>query len=136
MCATRAEIQSLAVTPSDVVDAAVYNRENPGTAVLRVTPPFHGRMRARLHVVHGTANRVSEAVRLEPDMFLEESVLETYPSLDAEFDDVETTDTDQIRKRQQEALDQWCDRARDAIRDAIEIETADGPSRVDVTTLG
>src|SRR6056297_3579117 len=42
-------IRSVAVTRADVVTALESNLRSDGRTVLRVTPPFSGRMRARLH---------------------------------------------------------------------------------------
>ncbi|MFC6874448.1 hypothetical protein [Halobellus marinus] len=44
-------IRSLAVTTADVVDAFEASVRGGRELVLRVTPPFSGRMRARLHAV-------------------------------------------------------------------------------------
>ncbi|KDE59441.1 hypothetical protein EL22_21940 [Halostagnicola sp. A56] len=137
-------IRSLAVATEDVVDAAIYTRENPGTAVLRVTPPFHGRMRARLHVFHDEGGRVSGAIHLEPDDLLAEAVLEDYPSFDAlSFDDRSEDDPgedpDRIRKRRERALETWRERAADAILDTVVLGRVDGIDsghRVDVKRLG
>jgi hypothetical protein len=46
-----ATIRSVAVTVDDVLTALEARQRTDTRAVLRVTPPFAGRMRARLHVV-------------------------------------------------------------------------------------
>ncbi|AHG00089.1 hypothetical protein HALLA_16055 [Halostagnicola larsenii XH-48] len=132
-------IRSLAVATEDVVDAAIYGRENPGTAVLRVTPPFHGRMRARLHVYHDEDGRVSEAIHLEPDDLLADEVLEAYPSFDERSGDDQTGDPDRIRDRRERALEAWREQASEAILEAVTLEQVDGDDgghRVDVKRLG
>ncbi|SFS47449.1 hypothetical protein [Halostagnicola kamekurae] len=132
-------IRSIAVATEDVVDAAIYTRENPGTAVLRMTPPFHGRMRARLHVFHDEGGRVSEAIHLEPDDLLADAVLEAYPSFDDRSEDDRDEDPDRIRKRRERALETWRERAADAILDAVvlgRVDGIDGGHRVDVKRLG
>ncbi len=140
-------IRSLAVAAEDVVDAAIYNRENPGTAVLRVTPPFHGRMRARLHVFHDETGRVSDAIHLEPTQLLESEVLTAYPSFDEQLE-AETSDPDQFRERRERELERWRERASNAICESVVLEPAasegDGNAasngshehRVDVKRLG
>lgn len=45
------EIKSVAVKTDEVVQALELNQTSAKRAVLRVTPPFSGRMRARVHVV-------------------------------------------------------------------------------------
>ncbi len=76
-------ISSIAVTSSDVVDAFVYTQTNPGRAVIRVTPPFHGRMRARLHVYHVDDGAATGAIHLDPAHVLERSVVAAYPNFEA-----------------------------------------------------
>ena len=118
-------IRSLAVAAEDVVDAAIYNRENPGTAVLRVTPPFHGRMRARLHVFHDEGGRVSGAIHLEPTDLLEGEVLEAYPAFDDQLG-ADASDPDQFRERRERELERWRERASNAICESVVLEAADG----------
>lgn len=132
-------IRSLAVAAEDVVDAAIYGRENPGTAVLRVTPPFHGRMRARLHVYHDEDGRVSEAIHLEPDDLLADEVLKAYPSFDEQAEADQTGDPEQIRNRHKQNIEAWREQASEAILDAVVLEQVDGDDsghRVDVKRLG
>ncbi|AGB37686.1 hypothetical protein [Natronococcus occultus] len=128
-------IRSIAVSATDVVDAYVYGRENPGTAVLRATPPFHGRMRARIHVYHEDDARVTGAVHVSPDALLEDDAVANYPTLEDKRADASAEETDRIRKRHAEAVDDWRERARGAIVDATTLETDDGPHAVDVKTL-
>ncbi|WP_255168533.1 hypothetical protein [Natrononativus amylolyticus] len=124
-------IRSFAVSPEDVVDAFVYGRENPGTAVLRVTPPFHGRMRARLHVYHTDDREVTGAIHLEPRALLPEDVRAAYPTLDAGAADV-----DAARERHEAAIDDWRTRARESVVDRVELDAGDGNHAVDVKRLG
>lgn len=129
-------IRSVAVSPDDAVDAFVYSQENPGEAVLRVTPPFHGRMRARLHVYRVDDTHLTGAIHLSPDDVIEEDVLAAYPRLEDELEDASPDETERIRKRHAEAVEAWQERARDAIVETVSIETADGARRVEVKRLG
>ncbi|SEW11832.1 hypothetical protein [Natrinema salifodinae] len=145
-------IRSIALSPEDAVDAYVYGRENPGEAVLRVTPPFHGRMRARIHVYRVDDTELTGAVHLAPADVIADEVVADYPALDLEAEladaDVDTdvdTDTDsepgsdeakRLRKRHAEAVGAWRARATEAIVDAVTIETDDGPHRVEIKPLG
>ncbi len=131
-------IRSIALSPEDAVDAYVYGRENPGEAVLRVTPPFHGRMRARIHVYHVDDAELTGAVHLSPATVIADDVLAAYPDLEsalAEADDDPAAD-DPLRDRHAVAVAEWRTRARDAIVDSIALETDDGTHRVDLKTLG
>ena len=123
-------IRSLAVSGESVVDAFVYGRENPGTAVLRATPPFHGRMRARIHVCYATDPRDGSAVHLDPATLLEPSVVDDYPA-----------QVHQTNDPPAQALDEWRRRAREAIVDTVtlgltdESETEAG-HEIDIVVLG
>lgn len=93
-------VRVVALRAAETVDAFVYTQENPGTAVLRVTPPYHGRMRARLHVYRG--KRTEAGLHLEPEDLLLESVVATYPG---------TAD--------RRAHEDWREAATEALRDTI-----------------
>lgn len=127
-------IRSIAVRPEDAVDAFAYSRENPGEAVLRITPPFHGRMRARIHVYRVDDTQMTGAVHISPADLIEDGVLAAYPRLEVE--DGDGAEASRIRKRHADAVGAWQERARDAIVDAVAIETDDGPRRVAVKPLG
>ena len=129
-------IRSLAVSPEDAADAYAYGRENPGEAVLRVTPPFHGRMRARLHVYRVDDTHVTGAVHVPPEAVIEDDVVAAYPDLEDELDDVDEAEAERIRKRRAEAVEEWQERAVEATVDSVTIETPDGPHEVAVKRLG
>ncbi|WP_222918114.1 hypothetical protein [Natrinema sp. SYSU A 869] len=131
-------IRSVALSPEDAVDAYVYSRENPGDAVLRVTPPFHGRMRARIHVYRVDDTELTGAVHLSPAAVIADDVVAEYPDLESALADADDdpAEADQIRERQAEAVEDWQARAREAIVDSVALETADGTHRVDLKTLG
>ena len=139
-----AAIRSLAVSADDVANAFVYSRENPGEAVLRVTPPFHGRMRARLHVDHDPELDADDgAVRVDPGTLLADAVVDDYPTLEAiEADlaaEAETGSDDlspaRIGEAHADALENWHDRAVESIVDAATLETPAGAVSVDVVRL-
>lgn len=129
-------IRSIAVSPADVVDAFAYSRENPGEAVLRVTPPFHGRMRARLHVYRVDDTHLTGAVHLSPAALITDDVVDDYPVFEEAVQDGDSEDTDQLRRRHAEAVEAWQERAKGAIVDAASIETPAGSRRVDLKRLG
>ncbi|MFC4988765.1 MULTISPECIES: hypothetical protein [Saliphagus] len=126
-------VRSIAVDPEAVVDAVVYTRENPGTAVLRVTPPFHGRMRARIHVFRDAPGR--DAAYCRPATLLEEEVLAVYPSPGDATEKSDDGDPDDRASRVR-ALEDWRDRAEGAVVERAVLERGDERVRVDVAVLG
>ena len=148
-----AAIRSLAVSRADVVNAFVYSRENPGTAVVRVTPPFHGRMRARLHVYHVDDTRATGAIHVSPADLLTEAVVEAYPTLEsveAERGDADGVDSSaggtddgsadpkRLREAYATALESWRERALESVVDEVTLEPdrEDEAVRVTVKPLG
>ncbi|MFP8957279.1 hypothetical protein ACLI4Y_11155 [Natrialbaceae archaeon A-CW3] len=132
-------IRSIAVTAEDVVDAFGYTRENPGEAVLRVTPPFHGRMRARLHVFQVDDSPETGAIHLEPARLLDDEAVDVYPTLEsvaATMGESVDPDPETVRKRHAVALEAWRRQAQTAIVGAIDIDTEVGSHRVSVSVLG
>ncbi|APW97867.1 hypothetical protein CHINAEXTREME_08770 [Halobiforma lacisalsi AJ5] len=129
-------IQSIAISPDDAVDAYVYTRENPGEAVLRITPPFHGRMRARIHVYRVDDAHVTGAVHVSAAEVIEDDVLEEYPELEGELEAVDDAEAERIRKRHAEAVEEWQERAADAIVDAVALEVDGERREVEVKPLG
>ena len=130
-------IRSLALSPADAADAYVYSQENPGEAVLRATPPFHGRMRARIHVYHVNDTELTGAIHVSPANIIEDDVVADYPDLESALADVDDPDAaDELRERHAEAVEEWQQRARESIVDSVTLETSDGPHRVAVKTLG
>lgn len=127
-------IRSVAVSPADVVDAYVYTRRNPETAVLRVTPPFHGRMRARLHVYHLDDAAETGAIHIAPGGLLEDAVRERYPRLELDADASDAPE--RLRSRRETALDRWREVARESLVDAVVVETSTGSHRIAITPLG
>ena len=129
-------IRSLAVSPADDVNAYVYTQENPGQAVLRVTPPFHGRMRARLHVYRVDDAPLTGAVHVDPAAVLDDEVVADYPPLDEELEHVDADEAKRLRKRHAEAVEKWQSRARESLVETVSIETPEGSREVDVKPLG
>lgn len=129
-------IRSLAVSPADAADAYAYSQENPGEAVLRVTPPFHGRMRARLHVYRVDDTQTTGAVHVAPADVIADDVVAAYPRLEDERDGATDADADRIRERHAAAVADWRDRAADTLVESVRLETDDGPHEVEVKRLG
>ena len=134
------DIHTIAVTLSDVVAAVELNRTSDDQAVLRITPPFSGRMRARLHVERGEEyDGDPEPVNVNPDTLLEPNApayprpAETEDELRADPD--ETYTVERHHERHAVAVEAWRSRIGDAVCDQIAVETTDGPHELRVAVL-
>ncbi|MEF8851442.1 MAG: hypothetical protein V5A44_06980 [Haloarculaceae archaeon] len=133
-------IRSIAVTAEDVVAAVESRRQRDERVLLRVTPPFSGRMRARIHVPAGGDAEGSDAVHLDPTTLLEPGA-PPYPR-PGDTEDELRTDPDveytveRHHERHREALERWRDRLPDYVADRVTVETAAGSVTVDVAVLG
>lgn len=111
-------IRQLAVTTADVLAALEARDRGRREAVLRITPPFSGRMRARLHVAgaegayDGDAD--AEPVHVEPRAFLPDE-FPRFPGTGAE---------------------RWRCAARESLQERVELSSSDGPLTVRVRYLG
>jgi len=134
-------IRSLAITVEDVVAALELNRTTARQAVLRVTPPFSGRMRARLHVVDAENGDGDDenALHVDPDTLVADppaypTAVDTEEELRA--DPAETYSVDRHHDYHLDAVADWREAAVDAIRSRTTVRTPAGPHEVGVTTLG
>lgn len=142
-------VRSLVVTVDDVVSAAEARR-NGRPVVLRATPPFHGRMRARLHVATpdrsespddcgAWALRDPDAIHLDPwALFAADAP--PYPTPADTEDRLRASDrpftTDAHRDYHATAVAAWRRAVSGRLRDGIDLSTDDGPRRVRVGRLG
>lgn len=83
------DIKSIAISADDLVAAVEANTDGSDT-VLRVTPPYSGRMRARLHVVQPD-DTDDETVHIDPDSLLTDDA-PTYPTPDDTADELRADD--------------------------------------------
>ncbi|WP_122089609.1 hypothetical protein [Halalkalicoccus subterraneus] len=131
-------IRSIAVTAEDAVSAYEASERSAADPVLRVTPPFAGRMRARLHV--GEPDD-SGAIHIPPAGLFDSDRLPAYPEpaeTEAEIraDPDGTYSTERHHERHVERVNEWRARAAEAFVDTVEIETPDGRHAVAVKVLG
>jgi hypothetical protein len=152
-------IELLAVTESDVVDALEAAARGRRGIVLRVTPPFSGRMRARLHdagVVDGgaesgadpeeTARTVDEQernsdaapVHIPPERFVADPP--TYPTVDDTEDELRASETtytrERHRDRHQAAVEAWRATIRERLVEEVSLDTDAASTTVSVSYLG
>ncbi|WP_424004803.1 hypothetical protein ACOZ4I_11050 [Haloarcula salina] len=85
------KLRSLAISAQDLV-AATEARADGADAVLRVTPPFSGRMRARLHLVQ-SGETDDDTLHLEPSTLLAEDA-PAYPTPDDTADELRADETE------------------------------------------
>jgi hypothetical protein len=133
-------IRLLVVTVDDVVAALEANERRDAGALLRVTPPFSGRMRARLHL-DGTESEYGdpEPIHIPPEQFVR--TIPAFPSPDDTEDelrsDPETTYTpERHRKRHEAAVEAWRKQVRSALAEEMAFETGDDRQTVRIATLG
>ena len=136
--ANPAVIEYLVVTVEDVVTALEATLGTGRETVLRVTPPFSGRMRARLHVA-GTAGSYDgpDPIRVDPQSLV--APLPAYPTAAdtaAELDSPAAVNTEEHQETHAKRLASWRDTVRASIVDEATIETADGTITVAVRALG
>ncbi len=132
-------VRSLAVTADDVVAALEANERRAAAAVLRVTPPFSGRMRARLHRSGVDADYgVPEPLHVPPERFVAEPP--PLPTPDETEDELRTDpdstyDPETHRRRHEAALEEWRASVRASLVEETTIETPAGPHEVSVSVL-
>jgi len=139
------EIRSVAVTVDDVLAAFEANRQRDAGAVLRLTPPFASRMRARLHRTAGDDDATPETdpapIHVAPERLLDDDAVADYPSPDetgAELrsDPGETYTRERHHEYHAAAVEAWREDAGDAVVDSVVLETPTGATEVTVKALG
>lgn len=83
-------IRSLAISTGDLVAAVEATTRERTDVVLRVTPPFSGRMRARIHVVQ-QGSTDDETVHISPLALLDADA-PPFPTPDETADELRETD--------------------------------------------
>ncbi|WP_135364164.1 hypothetical protein [Halosimplex halophilum] len=133
-------IRTLAVTAEDVVAALEARAQRDRPVVLRATPPFSGRMRARLHVETGEYDESPAPLHVDPVALLDDAA-PTYPR-PADTEDRLRADPDteytveRHHDRHEDAVATWRETVTDHVRDTATVETPHGPHEVEVSLLG
>ncbi|QPV63528.1 hypothetical protein I7X12_02525 [Halosimplex litoreum] len=133
-------IRTLAVTGEDVIAALEARAQRDQPVVLRATPPFSGRMRARLHVGTGEYDESPAPLHVDPGTLLDDAAptyprpAETEDELRAEPDTEYTVE--RHRDRHENAVAAWRESVLDHVRDTAPVETPRGPHEVGVSLLG
>ncbi|TKX58782.1 hypothetical protein EXE44_04355 [Halorubrum sp. SS7] len=135
-------IRSVAVHREDVANALEATLRSDREVVLRATPPFSGRMRARLHALDaGGGDGDADAgdggpapLHIDPRALVADAP--PYPEVDDTAAEYPDADLAARRKRHAEAVEDWRETVRERVAETVEIEV-DGETRiVDVTALG
>lgn len=133
-------IRSIAVTTEDVVTALEANVRRDVEAVLRVTPPFNPRERARLHRADGDSGYVGEEgqpLHVEPSSLLSDPP--PYPSPDDTEDELRAAGEytpERHRERHVEAVESWRRAVAETVVDELVLSTSGGDHAVEVKALG
>jgi hypothetical protein len=135
------DVRSVAVTRQDLVAALEMNQTSEQRAVLRLTPPFSGRMRARLHVEQEEGyTDEPEPVHVDPAQFLA-SDAPSYPRPSETEDDIRADpDRRYTVERHHEyhsaAVAEWRRAVPEAVGKRVSLPVPDGKHEVSVTLLG
>ncbi|WP_144798569.1 hypothetical protein [Halorubrum depositum] len=136
-------IRSIAVHREDVASALEATLRSDRDVVLRVTPPFSRRMRARLHAVDADApdgRGASESddgpapIRVDPRDLVAD--VPPYPEVDETASDHPDADIERRRELHEAAVESWRERVRESIVSVVEVAVGDTTREVDVTALG
>jgi len=114
-------VRSVAISAADLVAALEATESGEAVTVLRVTPPFSGRMRGRLHVVQGDAD--AETLHVPPAALVDQSA-PSYPTPDETADDLREASDDEYsverhREYHQRRVREWRERLPDHAVDAV-----------------
>ena len=132
-------IRSIAVHTDDIVTAVEANHTAGPRTVLRVTPPFAPRMRARIHVEHeGEYAGGPAPLHVDPQRLVDAP---PYPTPDATEerlrDDPEVEYTvERHHERHTAAVDAWRAALADRVVESVELDGDHGPHTVAVAALG
>jgi hypothetical protein len=131
-------VRSVAVTRDDVVRALELRERGGPRAVLRVNPPFVGRMRARLHV-EGKEGAYGDPapVHIAPERLVRGPP--PFPTVDEAEDALRAAgeySLDRQRARHERAVQGWRQTVSIRIVDEVTVETSAGAHQVEVKILG
>lgn len=131
-------IRSLAITVDDIVTAYEAARDGK-PAVLRVTPPFNARMRARIHLDRDSEPDDHDMLFLDPRTLLDDAS-PAYPTPEQTEDRLRAAEREYSIETHHdlhvEAVREWRNTVRPHVVEEITIETDSGPHTIEVKPLG
>jgi hypothetical protein len=129
-------IRVLAIHAEDVLSALEANERRDVGAVLRVTPPFAGRMRARIHRA-GAGDGDPRHIHIAPRALV--SAVAPFPTVDATEDALRAADDytpEAHHAAHVERVRAWRAACRARLVEEVTLDTEAGPHRVRVAMLG
>lgn len=135
-------IRSIAVHREDVATALEATLRSDREVVLRVTPPFSGRMRARLHSAGAgpsaeTDNSAAEPAPIHVDPADLVADIPAYPEVDETAAENPNVDIETRRRRHADAVEAWRERVRNSIVESVTLAVGEEATHeVDVNALG
>jgi len=129
-------LQSLAISAEDLLAAMEANARGGPDTVLRVTPPFSGRMRARLHVVQTGDDEAT--VHISPQTLLDGDA-PAYPTPDETADELRLREdleysVDRHREYHEQQVEDWRAALLDHVADGVRLPEGDG--EITISLLG
>jgi hypothetical protein len=136
MTSDSSALRSLAVSAEDLLAAMEADACGGPETVLRVTPPFSGRMRARLHVVQATDD--DETIHVPPRTLFD-SDAPAYPTPDETADILRSREdmeysVDRHREYHEQRVDAWRAALVDHVVESVTLPGVDG--EIAVSLLG
>ncbi|MUV89939.1 hypothetical protein GJ629_08560 [Halapricum sp. CBA1109] len=134
-------VETVAVHAEDVVTTAEARLRSDEDAVLRLTPPFHARMRARIHIRQRRAGDGGDGptpVYVLPGALLAEDC-PSYPEPHETAAEVAADgdpDPDRHHDHHCAVVDRWRSEAAGSIRDRVTVAHGDRTLSFGVTALG
>ncbi len=132
-------IRSVAVHREDVAKALEATLRTDRRVVLRVTPPYSGRMRARIHSVDespkGGGRAPDGPIHIDAADLVEASP--QYPEADETAAELPDADVAARRERHAEAVAEWRATIRESVGGTVEIPVdVDGGSETETHDIG
>ena len=117
-------IRALAIHAEDLVAAIEANERETKRVVLRATPPYSGRMRARLHVVDEGIDD-DGTLHVQPETLLRESA-PPFPTPDRTEDDLrsdssESYSVERHRTYHEQLVEEWRASLPEYVVDRVEV---------------
>lgn len=135
-------IRSIAVHRGDVANALEATLRTDRRVVIRVTPPYSGRMRARIHRPGGVEGDAvgsddgdadggddPESVHIDPRDLVDG--IPSYPEVDDTATEHPDSDVETLRSQHADAVESWREQVRESIAETIEIPVGDRDIGVD-----
>lgn len=131
-------IDRVVIHTDDITTAVEANVRRDADAVLRITPPFSGRIRARLHLDGQEADYGDpQPIHIDPELLVAD--VPAFPSPDDTDEQLRESgdySVERHRDAHTEAVDGWRRTVATSIVESATIDTTEGSHEVTVVTLG